>query len=110
MARDLGNHGGNALFQLEVPFLHKEAAHAPKIDGRKKVFNIEVKEVAPMAMLAGVGNDRPSALETVGDAVLAVFLFVDLFDAVLKQFREPALHQLQSVDGRLYGSLSAVAL
>jgi hypothetical protein len=92
VAGDLGDDGCYALVQLEVSVLHEEPAHAAKIDGREKVLNIKVKKVAAMAMLAGVGNDRPLPLKAVGDTVLAVFLLVDLVDTVLKQVRELALY------------------
>jgi len=45
-------------------------------------------------MPAGIGDDGSLALESVGDTVLALFLLIDLFNAVLQQFRQPALHQL----------------
>src|SRR3954454_21333159 len=57
VTRDLRNDRGNALMQREIPVLNEEAADAAEVDRREKVFQVDVEDIAAMAVPAGVRDD-----------------------------------------------------
>lgn len=49
---DLGQNRRDFCIECEFVLLHEIPSDAPKIDRRKKIFQIHVEDISPMAMLA----------------------------------------------------------
>ena len=95
--------------QFEVPVLEQETADPTEIDRREKIFQVEVEDPPAVAVLSGVGDDRPLALEAVGRPVLAVVGSVNFVDAVLQEVGQLALQNLQCINRCLDRSLPTVS-
>lgn len=83
--------------QSEVPVLDEEASDSTKIDTSEEVFNVDVEHESSSTMLHGVGDNRSTTLETVGDAirlpasVCLSTLELNFFEAILEDICQIAL-------------------
>ncbi len=67
VARDLRNNGSHFRVEPEVAVHDEKAANTTKIDRSKKVFEIQIQYEAASLVRFGIGDDRPTLLEPVGN-------------------------------------------
>jgi hypothetical protein len=88
---NLRNNRGDFLVEREIAVLEQKAAHPSEVNRRKEVLQVEVENPSAVTVLAGVGDDRAFALETVRRPVLSLRGRVDFSDAVLQEVGQMAL-------------------
>ena len=85
MTRNLRDHRRDVLVQLEISVLDKEAAHPAEVDRWEEILQVEVEDPPTVAVLSGVGDNRPLALEAICRSVFALVGNVDFVDTVLQK-------------------------
>ncbi len=55
-ARDLRDDRRDLLIELEVVVVNEEAAHPPEIEAREEVLEVEIEDIAPALVTAGLSS------------------------------------------------------
>jgi hypothetical protein len=84
--------------------MDKISAHTTEVDRGEKVLQVDVENVAAVAVFPCVGDNGFVAFETMGDPILAARGLVDFINTILKQRRKLLLHSLQTVNRRFDGA------
>src|SRR5882724_7109568 len=108
VTRNLRDHRCNVFVQFEVSIPEKETTHPAEVDRWKEILQVEIEDPAAVAVLSGICDDRPLALEAVSCPVLALLSCVDFVHAVLQEIGQLALQDLQSINRSIDRSLPAV--
>lgn len=98
MARNLRNDGGDRLIQGKMVVLLKEPVDPSKIYRWEEIFNISVKDPAPVPVLRRIGGYRESKFKAMRKGALVLYSDQD-FDfglATQKEIGQPLLDKLEA--------------
>ena len=110
VTRDLRDDRCHILVQKEALVLNEVTTDAAEIDRREKVLEVNVEDMAPVAMLVSVCDDRSLALEAMRYTVLPLLRIIYFINAVLKQAGNLLLHKFQLIGGGFDSSRPALTL